>query len=116
MCIVHAGKDVRLPSASLEKGCSPDQVESQLTKLFPMLACLEASKEEPRTGQGLWGNQRGRRKAARKGHQACPTAVLIARQEEKNANHMKKQRDIGGQGRKTGPWEGNRTERIRNWR
>lgn len=70
---------VRMP----EEGCSPDQVESQVTKLFPMLACLEASKEEPRTGQGLWGNQRGRRKAARKGHQACPTAVLIARQEEK---------------------------------
>lgn len=83
MCIVHAGEDVRLPSALLEKVCSLDQAESQLAKLFLVLACLEASKEEPRTGQGLWGNQRGRRKAAREGHQACPTAVLIARQEEK---------------------------------
>lgn len=31
-------------------------MKSQVAKLFPMLTGIKASKEEPRTEQGLWGS------------------------------------------------------------
>lgn len=111
-CIVHAGRDVRLPSALLGKGCSLDQVESQFTKLFPMLACLEASKEEPRTGQGLWGREVGGKQQGKATKHVPQLSQWPGR--SKNANHMKNQRNREGQGRKAGPREGNWAERIQN--
>lgn len=47
-------------------------MESQVAKLFPMLASLKASKEESRTEQGLWGGWRGRRKQQGKAAKHVP--------------------------------------------
>lgn len=42
VCTVHVGESPRLQSAFLEEKCmhSPNQVESQVAKPFPVLACL----------------------------------------------------------------------------
>lgn len=52
MCLVHTSKSLRLPPGALvEEACvhDPNQAESQLAKLFPMLAGLTATQHSQTT-------------------------------------------------------------------
>lgn len=81
MCVGHAGKDVRLPSALLE---GQTKWSPRLLNYSLCLPALKPVRKNPGQDRACGATrERGRRKAARKGHQACPTAVLIVRQEEK---------------------------------
>lgn len=91
MCIVHAGKDLRLRSALLQGGCGPNQVEPQLAKLSPSLSALKPVRKTPGKDRvcGAAGEVGGKQQGKATKHVPQLSSLPGRR---KNGNHMKKKK------------------------